>query len=103
MNVLGRTVAHGIALSSFDCDDAMRIAIHRAVLEVHDEDLCSSKYVFDDASFLTIRGNNFVPVDPNDAQCLLSYARWIGVASEREVTAVSCLFNMLEAGSMRVH
>ncbi len=97
------TTAHQIESTSFDSLDAQRIAVHKAVLEIHDEDLCSRKYVFHDASFLTVRTDRYMAVNPASGESLMSYARWIGVASSMEVTVVTCLLNLVPDSSMLVN
>jgi len=95
--------AQRIVRSSFDSLDVERVAAHRAAFQIHDEDLCSRKYVFKDGSFITVRNGDYVATDPASADSLLQYANWIGVASSTEVATVSLLLNMIEPGSMLVH
>jgi hypothetical protein len=97
------TLAHKIVRTSFDSLDAERVAAHKAAFQVHNEDLCARKYVFADGSFLSVRYDEMHPVDPTNADSLMGYAQWIGVASEMEVNTVAVLFNMLEPGSLLVH
>jgi hypothetical protein len=90
------TTAHRIHAQAFRPFDAAETAIEEAVFLDSDQQLGTRKFVFADASFLVIRKQDFVPVDPRSGPSLWSYAKWVGY-SVKECVILVTLFNLLDA------
>lgn len=96
------SIAHKIHAECFQVNDTCQAALQAAIFSSQDDQLATKKFVFTDASFLVVRGNTIVPVDPRSGSNLWRYAKWVGY-SVTECAAVVTLLNLLDAASPRAH